>query len=221
MITRDLDELRTYENIIGCDEVGRGPLAGPVSACAVRFEKSNLALLEKLQSLSITDSKKLSAKKRQNILAELKIDVSKIILDQKYENSSLGQSFTFCVSEHDHKDIDQLNILQASLSAMKKASDSIKNNSSKILIDGNKVFDSTVETESIVKGDSQVLAIAMASIIAKEYRDKKMKEFDILYPGYNLGKHSGYPTKEHRDAIKKLGPSKIHRKTFKGVKEFC
>ena len=91
---------------------------------------------------------------------------------------------------------------------------------SKVLIDGNKSFLSAGETESVVKGDSKVVTIGLASIIAKVFRDEKMKGFDLQYPGYNLGKHAGYPTKEHRHAVQTIGPSPIHRKTFKGVKEF-
>lgn len=217
-------ELERFKSIIGCDEVGRGPLAGPVNACAVRVQRKDSLILEKLKNLNITDSKKLSVKKRQNILQNLKIDVSKIELNQVYTNSELGYSFAFCICEHDHHDIDLMNILQASLSAMKTASDYLVLEKSKVLIDGNKAFKSekidVVETQAIVKGDSKVLIIALASIIAKEYRDQKMKILNNIYPGYNLDKHAGYPTKEHRDAIKRLGPSTIHRKTFKGVKEF-
>jgi ribonuclease HII len=154
------------------------------------------------------------------ILEKLDIDLSKIELDQSYSNNSLGLNFSYCVSEHSHQEIDKMNILQASLSAMKNACGKIQDKKSKILVDGNKVFESSTAIESIIKGDSKVIAIALASIIAKEYRDKKMKEYDALYPGYNLSQHAGYPTKEHRDAVKKIGPSAIHRKSFKGVKEY-
>jgi ribonuclease HII len=216
----DLDILKDYESVIGCDEVGRGPIAGPVNACAAKIKKKDKLILKKLIDLNVTDSKKLSDKKRNTILEKLQIDVLKIELNVVYINDVLGEEFSFCVTEHTHEEIDQMNILQASLSAMKLASDKLTENDSKILIDGNKTFKSKVETEAVVKGDSKVVAIGLASIIAKVFRDEKMKVYDKQYPGYNLGKHAGYPTKEHRNAVQEIGPSPIHRKTFKGVKEF-
>lgn len=214
----DLNVLNHFESVIGCDEVGRGPIAGPVTGCAVSI--SDKKLLERLMELNITDSKKLTEKKRNKILIELDIDLEKIELGQKYFNDSLGEEFSFCVYEHTHKEIDEMNILQASLSAMKNASEKVRERNTKILIDGNKVFETNCEVEAVVKGDSKSIAIGLASIIAKQFRDEKMKHYDALYPGYNLAKHAGYPTKEHKDAVAKLGPSPIHRKSFKGVKEF-
>ena len=218
----DLDVLKSFGAIIGCDEVGRGPIAGPVNACAAKITKSNKLILKKLIELNVTDSKKLSDKKRNVILDKLKIDVSKIILNKVYANNTLGEEFSFCVTEHTHEEIDQMNILQASLSAMKNASDQLVEKNSKVLIDGNKTFKvkCEAEAEAVVKGDSKVVAIGLASIIAKVFRDEKMKAYDKQYPGYSLGKHAGYPTKEHRNAVQEIGPSPIHRKTFKGVKEF-
>jgi ribonuclease HII len=216
----DLDVLKNFEAIIGCDEVGRGPIAGPVNACAAKITKSNKLILKKLIELNVTDSKKLSDKKRNVILEKLHIDTSNIVLNKVYSNNILGEEFSYCVTEHTHEEIDQMNILQASLSAMKNASDQLVEKDSKVLIDGNKIFKAKCETEAVVKGDSKVVAIGLASIIAKVFRDEKMKAYDKQYPGYNLGKHAGYPTKEHRNAVQKIGPSPIHRKTFKGVKEF-
>jgi len=207
----DKNYLKKYSNIIGCDEVGRGPIAGPVNACAVKIidSKTVTALL----ALNVTDSKKLSLKKRKHIK-----------LGQKYKVEIGDIQFEYCVTEHTHAEIDQINILQASLSAMKIASDKLLNkqlvDDSIVLIDGNKLFKSKATAEAIVKGDSKLVCIGMASIIAKVFRDEKMFSYDEQYPGYKLAKNAGYPTKEHRDAVKKLGPCKIHRKSFKGVKEF-
>lgn len=216
----DQENLKKYNAIIGCDEVGRGPIAGPVNACAAKINKANAKILPKLVELKVTDSKKLSEKKRKIILETLKIDATKVEINKVYENKELGYTFQYCVTEHTHDDIDKMNILQASLSAMKNASDKLIEDDSIILIDGNKTFESIVATEAVIKGDSKVIMIGLASIIAKEFRDEKMKRYDQEYPGYNLSQHAGYPTKEHKLAVKNLGPSPIHRKTFKGVKEF-
>lgn len=214
----DLDYLKNSKNVVGCDEVGRGPIAGPVNACAVKVDDEKT--LETLKELNVTDSKKLTLKKRKKILERLNIDVLNIELNRVY-NVKVGESsFSYCVSEHTHEEIDQMNILAASLSAMKTASEKLAGKNSHILIDGNKVFESFTSTEAVVKGDSKSIAIGMASIIAKVYRDEKMIELDKQFPGYNLAKHAGYPTEEHRNAVKKLGPSPIHRKSFKGVKEY-
>ncbi len=214
----DLEVLKRFKAIIGCDDVGRGPIAGPVNACAVKINDPKT--LAKLIDLNVTDSKKLTDKKRKNILENLNINVHNIELDKVYSNSTLENEFFYCVTEHTHAEIDKMNILQASLSAMKIASEKLVEKNSMILIDGNKTFESCTETKAIVKGDSKVVAIGLASIIAKVFRDEKMKVYDRKYPGYNLGKHAGYPTKEHRHAVQKIGPSPIHRKSFKGVKEF-
>jgi ribonuclease HII len=212
--------LKTYKGIVGCDEVGRGPIAGPVTACAVKIAKKNLGVLKELVNVNVTDSKKLTDKKRQIILEKLGIDVHELVLAKNYKVKMAGGFFEFCLFEHDHNEIDEMNILQASLSAMKLASESLDPKDCLILIDGNKEFQSDYNRQSVVKGDSKVVAIGMASIIAKVFRDEKMKHYDSIYPGYNLKKHAGYPTKEHKDAVKKLGPSPIHRKSFKGVKEY-
>lgn len=215
----DLAVLKNFKSVIGCDEVGRGPIAGPVNACAVKI--SSIEIIKRLKDFNVTDSKKLSEKKRKLILDNLNIDIEEIKLNHNYTNKSLGESFSFCVTEHTPAEIDQINILQASLSAMKNASDFLGTENSKILVDGNKTFSSQAEIEAVVKGDSKVLAIGLASIIAKVFRDEKMKAYDEEFPGYMLAKHAGYPTKEHKLAVQKLGPSPIHRKSFRGVKEFC
>lgn len=221
----DKQALTEYQIIIGCDEVGRGPIAGPVVAGSVRLDASDKSseILSTLLSLNVTDSKKLSTKKRKKILSDLNIDLSKIKLGESYTISSLGSEISFCLFEHDHEEIDKLNILQASLSAMKITSEILLGGTScaaKVFVDGNKALHAEFNQEPVVKGDSKYIVIALASIIAKEFRDEKMGEFDALYPGYNLKKNAGYPTKEHKDAVQRIGISPIHRKSFKGVKEF-
>ena len=212
--------LKKYRSIIGCDEVGRGPIAGPVNACAVSL--SDESLIDYLKSINVTDSKKLSEKKRANILKVLEINILKVKPNISYEMKTEYGSFSFCVTELDNKKIDKINILQASLLAMKQASDVlIRDKKDIVLIDGNKVFESEVETSAVIKGDSKMVCIGLASIIAKVFRDEKMKKYALKYPGYFLQKNAGYPTKEHKLAVEKLGVTPIHRKTFKGVKEFC
>lgn len=203
--------------LIGCDEVGRGPLAGPVVAAAVYCDDAKV--LSVLQDLGITDSKKLSVKKRRLIFEKLNIELDKVVLNKKTE---LIPGLYFNISELSEKVIDEINILKASLLAMQTASLKLlpKDKNGSLLIDGNKSFDFPVSAFPIVKGDSKSLLIGLASILAKEFRDEKMKAFDEVYPGYNFASHAGYPTAKHRSAIASIGVSPIHRKTFKGVKEF-
>lgn len=215
---------------LGTDEVGRGPLAGPVVSCTVkmRCSASNKAwskALASLAELGITDSKKLTEKKRQSLLERLAIDISKVSINQIYENSL----FDFVVTEADHEVIDELNIHHASLFAMKQGVErliALEPKRTLVLVDGkwkfplSEKYSDLVVQAPIIKGDSKSLLIGVASIIAKEYRDLLMKKLDQLYPGYGLKDHSGYPTPKHKSAIEKLGPCTIHRKSFKGVKEF-
>ena len=214
-----------FEKYYYCDEVGRGPLAGPVVACSVALFDSSLnsTLIDQLRSLGVCDSKKLTEKKRKQILSKLKIDLFKLIAGKKYEISFIGQRLEFAVIEVSPKQIDKINILQASLTAMKEAyltSGGVDQSQELIFIDGNKTFITNhAKTEPIVKGDSKSAFIGLASIIAKEYRDQLMKNLDIKYPGYGFAKHSGYPTKAHKEAIAQLGVSPVHRRSFGGVKE--
>lgn len=212
------DFLANDKNIIGCDEVGRGPLAGPVVGCAVKIIDSGAGDLGQLHLLDIKDSKKLTSTKRKKILSALGINIDKTKQGQIYSLSHESMDITFCLVEKSHNVIDEINILAASLLSMKEASEKLIDNKSIILIDGNKKFESNIETHSIVKGDSKIIAISLASIIAKEYRDLLMCNFDIKYPGYSFSRHSGYPTKAHKEALKNIGPCPIHRKSFKGVK---
>lgn len=213
--------------VIGVDEVGRGPLAGPVNACCLMIEKHDdvNTLLEFLTNLGVTDSKKLSNKKRLAILSKLDLDIPLIDADKVYEiKTNYKSKISFIVTELSPTDIDKINILNASLLCMKNGLTSISEGSQVCaLIDGNKIPDglsTNIDAFAIIKGDSKSTLIGLASIIAKEFRDLLMFNFSEVYPGYGLEKHAGYPTKAHKAAIVDLGITPIHRKTFKGVKEY-
>ncbi len=223
----DLENLGSKEVLAGCDEVGRGPLAGPVVGCCVAIEREflNRENLTYLLNLGVTDSKKLSTKKRKKILEVL--GIQNVNVNQRNIHT-INKKFpiTYSVRELSNTLIDDLNILRASLKAMGDAFLDCDNDKkiSKILIDGNKTIGLDLEhvtEECVVKGDSKSVVIGLASIIAKEYRDDLMIAFSKKYPGYGLESHAGYPTKAHREAIVKLGVTPIHRKSFKGVKEYC
>lgn len=226
LIMFDLDKLENYDVLSGCDEVGRGPLAGPVVGCCVSVDREFLTKenISYLFELGITDSKKLTTKKRKKLLEVLKIESFKI---NEKNHHKINDSFpiTFSVRELSNNLIDEINILQASLKAMGSAFlDCDEGKSSKVLVDGNKKLNldkTTVVEEPIIKGDSKSVIIGLASIIAKEYRDDLMIKLSKKYPNYGLEKHAGYPTKAHKEAIVKFGISPIHRKSFKGVKEYC
>jgi ribonuclease HII len=176
--------------IAGVDEVGRGCLAGPVIAAAVIF-KNNIPGLK--------DSKKLSLKKRQ--------ELSLIIMENSY----------FSFGSASVKEIDKINILQASLLAMKRSILNLSVKPVKILVDGVHKPDLDIDTQTIIKGDSYIDEISAASIIAKVYRDNLMMQFDKKYPNFYFSSHKGYGTKLHKAAINKYGITPVHRKTFKGV----
>ncbi len=184
-----------YELIAGVDEAGRGPLAGPVFAAAVVFDKDTLIP-------EINDSKKLTEKKREELF-----DV--IIEKALYYN-------IVSVSE---QEIDRINILNAALKCFNLAVSGLDKLPDIALIDGNRCGEMPVECETIVKGDAKSMSIAAASILAKVARDRYITELDSKYPEYNFKKHKGYGTKEHLEAIAKYGPCPIHRMTFKGVRE--
>ena len=179
--------------IAGVDEVGRGPLAGPVTAAAVILDPLNIPD-------NLNDSKVLSSKKREKLFEELK-------------------SSSICAVAHvSPEEIDKLNILQASLLAMVNAVTNLKVKPKHILIDGNKVPDRLVgRATAIVKGDRKVLSIAAASIIAKVTRDKLMHDLGSEFPVYGWAKNAGYPTKCHMNAIVKYGVTPHHRRSFKPV----
>jgi ribonuclease HII len=176
--------------VAGVDEVGRGCLAGPVIAAAV-------ILTNNIPGLK--DSKKLSKKKRE--------ELSLTIMKNSY----------FSFGSSSPKEIDEINILQASLLAMKRAILNLSVEPGKILIDGIHKPDLNTDTQTIISGDSYIDEISAASIIAKVYRDNLMMQFDKEYPNFYFSSHMGYGTKMHKAAIKKYGITPIHRKTFKGV----
>jgi ribonuclease HII len=218
------------QEIIATDEVGRGPLSGPVVVGAVRIKiedaQSLRALLKFLRSKKVTDSKKLSPEERQRILT--KLGILDLPFRQKGEVTLKGIHVSYCTWDMDHVVIDQENILAASLRGMKEAALELsekKNIATTVFIDGHMKLRWGKESSPwnevpIIKGDSKSALIGLASIIAKEKRDAFMREMHELYPQYGFANHFGYPTKEHRSAIEEFGPSPIHRKTFKGVKEY-
>jgi ribonuclease HII len=216
--------------IAGCDEVGRGPLAGPVVAACASIEikehydeKELKALLRSWKKLGVTDSKKLSSGNRLKILeqfsmASLKADA---VHTSVYSKNII---IKVLIKEISASVIDEINILQASLEAMKQAMlhSCPVHLSGIVLIDGNKKIkyeNSKHQIEAIVKGDSKSLLIGLASIAAKEYRDQLMRSLGEKYPGYGWERNAGYPTKMHLEAIENLGVTELHRKTFRGVKE--
>lgn len=212
--------------IIGVDEVGRGPLAGPVVSCAIALKTNTLkirTLIETLKDLGVTDSKKLSKTKRRSILEFVGVNFELIKENSIFEISIGNTKLSAYINSVDNEVIDSINIREASLMAMEESVLNLKPlRQCKILVDGNVIpqkLKAFSGAEYLIKGDSRSALIALSSIIAKEYRDLMMTKFSLLYPNYGFQKHSGYPTKDHKLALEKLGPSQIHRKTFKGVKE--
>ncbi len=215
----DLSYFKRSHFLAGCDEVGRGPLAGPVVSACTYFKGSRKKFENTLMSLSelgLTDSKKLSDKKKLLIVNELGLNVELGVQDL----AEFG--LRVCVTETSHLIIDEINILQASLLSMKQSFLSLwtKGEKGSLLIDGNKDIELSVSTYPIVKGDSKSLLIALSSVIAKVYRDNLMKEYANSYPYYGFEKNAGYPTAHHRQGITKFGITPIHRKSFKGVREY-
>jgi ribonuclease HII len=183
------------EVIAGVDEAGRGPLAGPVVAAAVILDSEQ-------EIIGLDDSKKLTEKKR-NILFE---KISKYAL-------------AWAVAKASPREIDKINILEASLLAMRRAVLLLKIIPNKVLIDGNKAPDLPYPTQTIIGGDAKIKAISAASIVAKVTRDQEMLVMDKKYPGYGFAKHKGYPTREHILAIERLGVLNIHRFSFAPVRK--
>ena len=181
--------------VAGVDEVGRGPLAGAVVAAAVILDPNNPVE-------GLNDSKALSEKKRDALFPEI---------CEKALAWSLGRA--------EADEIDQINILQASLLAMSRAVEGLNIKPDFALVDGNKLPKLSCPAEAVVKGDSKVAAIAAASIIAKVTRDREMVELDGIYPGYGLAGHKGYPTKAHMAAVEELGVLPIHRRSFGPIKK--
>lgn len=225
----------THFFFAGCDEVGRGPLAGPVvAACAsLHFETYDEKEIKKLFKewgiYGITDSKKLTSEKRQQIISDLPFGEKNLTINQIYTHSySKNMSLKILIKEISPQEIDQINILNASLKAMRLAAEESCTFKKRglILIDGNRKFSMesspdffNVELMTVVEGDAKSLLIGLASIVAKEYRDTLMKKYCEQYPGYHWSSNAGYATKKHLAAIAELGITEIHRKSFAGVKE--
>lgn len=185
---------KDYSLICGIDEVGRGPLAGPVVAAAVILPKD-------CEILYLNDSKKLSEKKREELYDEI---------CEKAVCYGIG-----CVS---HERIDEINILNATKEAMKMAVADMKEKPDLLLIDAVTLPDMPVKQVSIIKGDAKSVSIAAASVLAKVTRDRMMAVYDDIYPEYGFASNKGYGSEMHINAIKKYGPTEIHRKTF--IKNF-
>lgn len=185
-----------YRDIIGVDEVGRGPLFGEVVAVAAYIKDINtdIELFEK-----VNDSKKLSEKKRQEI----------------YEKIIKSDNIVYSIGIANEKEIDELNILNATFLAMNRALNNLAIKDKLVLVDGNKLIKNYKgEQEFLIKGDSKNLTISLASIIAKVYRDNLMIQYSKIYNNYGIEKHKGYGTKEHYEAIKKNGITDKHRRSF-------
>lgn len=179
--------------ILGVDEVGRGPLIGDVVAAAV--------ILPQDCRLPLRDSKKISEKKRLLLAEQIK-----------------QQAIAYSIQVASPEEIDELNILHATMLAMKRAIELIQSPFDKVMVDGNRCPHISSPCEAIVKGDDKVLAISAASILAKVYRDQQMITLDAQYPEYGFAKHKGYPTKQHLSALSKLGMIDGYRQSFKPVK---
>jgi ribonuclease HII len=179
-----------YAAVCGCDEAGRGPLCGPVVAAAVILPKG--AEIE-----GLNDSKKLTEKKREALFDKIK-----------------EVAIAYAIAEASPAEIDEINILNASMLAMRRAVEALQIKADFALIDGNCSRGFKIPTETVVKGDAKSASIAAASILAKVTRDRQCIELDKEYPEYGIAKHKGYPTKDHMDAVRKYGVAPIYRRSF-------
>lgn len=194
---RRMENMKQYERqyaaypyICGIDEVGRGPLAGPVVACAVILPKDT-------RLLYINDSKQLCKAKREQLYKQI-----------------IEEAVAVGIGMADQRRIDEINILQATYEAMRMAISKLSVTPDLLLNDAVTIPDIDIKQVPIIKGDAKSISIAAASIVAKVTRDHMMEEMDAVYPGYGFAKHSGYGTKQHIEAIRQLGPCEIHRRTF-------
>lgn len=179
-----------YKMICGVDEAGRGPLAGPVVAAACILPVD--CVIE-----GLNDSKKLSEKKREALFDEI-----------------IEKAIAYSIASASNEEIDELNILNATMVAMARAIMGLQVPADYALVDGNCVRNFPVPAMTVIKGDAKSPSIAAASILAKVTRDRICMEMDALYPEYNFAKHKGYPTKLHRDLVMEFGPCPLHRRTF-------
>ncbi len=181
--------------IVGVDEAGRGPLAGPVVAAAVMLN------IDK-PIAGLADSKILTEKRRERLFDEIR-----------------ARALCCCIAEASVEEIDQLNILQATLLAMRRAVEGLRLKPTLVLVDGNRLPQLHVPAEAIVKGDAKVPAISAASILAKVHRDRQCLQMDEIYPAYGFARHKGYPTAQHLAALREHGVTPWHRRTFGPVQE--
>ena len=181
--------------VAGVDEAGRGPLAGSVVAAAVILPANH-------EIKGLNDSKKLSEKKREHLFEQI-----------------IDQAIGYSIAESSVEEIDHLNILHASMLAMKRAVESLKQTPDQVLIDGNRCPDVCLPAKAIVGGDGIEPSISAASILAKVTRDRQMIKLDSEFPEYGFAKHKGYPTKLHREMLIKYGALAVHRKSFAPVRQ--
>ncbi len=179
-----------YTAICGVDEAGRGPLAGPVCAAAVILPDDTVID-------GVNDSKKLSEKKRESLFEVIK-----------------STALSYCIAYATVKEIEELNILKATMLAMKRAVEGLELRADFAMIDGNRLPNLDIDSEFIIKGDAKSMSIACASILAKVSRDRLLYEYAKEYPQYQFDKHKGYGTKVHREALLKYGPCPYHRMSF-------
>ena len=191
-----MDEIPIAKLVAGVDEAGRGPLAGSVVAAAVILDES-------FPIDGLTDSKKLSASRRTSLELQIK-----------------QHAKAWAIAESSQLEVDEINILQASLLAMKRAVLELDLKPGQVLVDGNRLprLDG-YQMLAIVRGDMSEPCISAASILAKQYRDRQMLELDKLYPQYQFARHKGYPTELHRRMLKEHGVSPVHRRSFRPVRE--
>ncbi|MFO7751646.1 MAG: ribonuclease HII [Desulfobacteraceae bacterium] len=184
-----------YRFVAGIDEAGRGPLAGPVVSASVVLPSGFL-------DPGVVDSKKITPAKREKLYR-------KILDSAVYVATGVAH----------HDEIDDVNILKASLNSMKRSCQNLARRPDYLLIDGRFRIDMDIDQVPLVKGESRSISIAAASIVAKVTRDRMMAELHEKYPEYGFDRHKGYPTRVHREIILKIGPCPVHRKSFKGVRE--
>lgn len=182
------------ELVAGVDEVGRGPLCGPVVTAAVILDPAR-------PIIGLNDSKKISESRREALFDEI-----------------CEKALAWCIARAEVEEIDRLNILHATMLAMQRAVEGLSVTPRLALIDGNRCPQLSVPSASVIQGDGQVPAIAAASILAKVSRDREMRALDLCYPGYGLAGHKGYPTAAHFEALRLLGPTPIHRRSFAPVR---
>ena len=189
-----LDFTLVEELVVGVDEVGRGPLCGAVVTAAVILDPAR-------PILGLNDSKKLTEARRELLFDEIR-----------------EKALSWCIARAEVEEIDQLNILHATMLAMQRAVAGLHITPRLALIDGNRCPQLAVPSAAVVKGDSKVPAIAAASILAKVSRDREMQALDRQYPGYGIAGHKGYPTAVHLEALQRLGPTPVHRRSFGPVR---